>query len=112
MSNQIIILGSSINSVMLTLNLVFWYPITSGQKTTAGVSAWPNASTAENTAIQNGSILEEGASFSFPVGTAVANIEAYLLQYWTNRNAQLNGVGPGLYQNYGYTGSAWSTSIT
>jgi hypothetical protein len=112
MANQIIILGSSLNSVMLNINLVFWYPITSGQAATSGVSAWPKASAAENTAIQNGSILEEVTSFSFPVGTPVANIEAFLLQYWTNRNAQIGGIGPGLYQNYGYTGSAWTNSIT
>jgi len=97
---------------MLTVNVVLWYPITSGQKTTSGISAWPNASTAENAAIQNGSVLEEAASFQFPVGLPAASIEAYLLQYWTNRNNQLGGVGPGQYQNFGYNGTAWVANIT
>jgi hypothetical protein len=112
MANQIIILGSSTSNGMLSLQLVFWFPISSGQKVAAGVSAWPNASVAENTAIQNGSILEEQGGFSFPVGLPAANIEAYLLQYWTNRNAQIGGVGPGQYQNFGYNGSAWVANIS
>ena len=112
MANQIIVLGSQNSGVMLNINLVFWYPITSGQKTVVGVSAWPNASVAENTAIQNGSILEEQQSFQFPIGLSAATIEAYLLQYWTNRNTQINGVGPGQFQNFGYNGTAWVANIT
>ena len=112
MANQIIVLGSTVNSVMLTVNVVLWYPITSGQKATSGVSAWPNASTAENAAIQNGNIVEEVNAFQFPVGTSAAVIEAYLLQYWTNRNTQIGGIGPGLYQNFGYNGIAWVANIT
>jgi len=113
MAARIIILGSSINSVFLTANCVFWYPITSGQKATTGVSAWPGASAAENAAIQNGSILEETITFPFPTGLPVPNLQAFLLQYWTNRNAQINGVGPGLYANAGYDSvSGWINVIT
>ena len=111
-TTQIVILGSSLNSVMLTLNLVFWYQITSGPKAISGISAWPGASTAENTALQSGAILEEVTSFSFPVGVSVASIEAFLQQYWSNRNAQINGIGPGLYQNYGFVNGAWTASAS
>jgi hypothetical protein len=112
MANQIIVLGASLNSVMLNVSVVLWYSITSGAKTVPGVSAWPNASAAENTAIQNGSILEESTSFQFPVGTPTATMEAYLLQYWTNRNAQIAGVGPAQFANFGYNGTAWVSNIT
>jgi hypothetical protein len=112
MANQIIILGSNINSVFTTVSLVFWYPITTGALATGGVSAWPKASAAENAAIQAGTILEEQQSFQFPTGLTAAQMETYLLQYWTNRNAQLNGQGPGMFQNVGYNGTAWVANIT
>lgn len=109
MANQIIVTGSTNSGIMLSLNLVFWYPISTGAKATSGVSAWSGASTAENTAIQNGSILEETTTFQFPNGLSAASIEAFLLQYWTNRNNQINGVGPGQYASFGYNGTSWGT---
>lgn len=108
MAKEIIVLGTSTDPVVMTVDCVFWYPITSGQKATSG-SVWSGASTAENTAIQGGSVLEEVRSFQFPVGFATANIKAYLVQYWVNRNTQINGVGPGLYQNvYDDSVTGWS----
>ncbi len=112
MTTQIIILGSSINSVFTTVNLVFWFPITAGAQAASGVSAWPKASAAENAAIQAGTILEEQQTFQFPTGMTAAQMENYCLQYWTNRNAQLNGQGPGMFANVGYNGTAWVANIT
>ena len=97
MSKQIIILGVTTTPVLQSINCVFWYPITSGKVLVSGTSAWSGASAAENTAIQNGSVLEEINAFQFPVGYATAAIKTFLVQYWTNRNAAINGVGPGLY---------------
>jgi hypothetical protein len=99
MAKEIVILGSSQNSLYTTVNAVCWFAITSGAKTQTNGSAWGGASTAENTAIQAGTVLEEQNSFQFPTGLPTANMKAFLVQYWTNRNAQINGVGPGLYQN-------------
>jgi len=112
MANQIIILGSNINSVFTTVNMVFWYPITTGAAAISGISAWPKASTAENAAIQAGTILEEQQTFQFPTGFTTAQMEEYCLQYWTNRNAQLGGQGPGMFANTGYNGTAWVANIT
>ena len=99
MAKKIIVIGATTSPIIYNVNVLFWYPITSGQKSTTGVSAWPGASAVENTAIQNGSVLEEQQSFQFPIGTTTANMKAYLDQYWTNRNSNLNGVGPGLFAN-------------
>ena len=99
MAKEIIILGATQNSLWTNVNAVFWYAITSGAKTQTNGSLWSGAITAENTAIQAGTVLEEQNFFQFPTGLATANMKAFLLQYWTNRNAQVNGVGPGLYQN-------------
>jgi len=109
MAKKIIIIGASVSPIIYNINVVFWYPITSGQKTTTGTSAWPGASAAENTALQNGSVLEELQSFQFPIGMSTTNMKAQLDQYWTNRNANLNGIGPGLFANiYEDSVTGWS----
>jgi hypothetical protein len=99
MSKQIIIIGAASDNIMLSVSCVFWFPVASGAKAQTNGSVWTGASTAENTAIQNGSVQEEQTSFSFPVGLAVASVKAFLLQYWTNRNARIGGVGQALYAN-------------
>jgi hypothetical protein len=113
-AKQIIVLGKSQTETEVTYNVLFWFPITSKPQPQTTGSAWTpvtgistGAAAAENTAIQNGTVKEESYSFSFPVGTPVATIEAYLQQAWTNRNAQIAGVGA--YQYYGsyYDGAAW-----
>jgi hypothetical protein len=109
MSKQIIILGVSTTPVINAVSAVFWYPITSGKQTVTGVSAWSGASAAENSAIQSGSVLEEQRNFDFPVGLPAATIKSFLLQYWTNRNTQLNGVGPALFSGvYDDSVTGWS----
>lgn len=112
MATQIIITGAVNGGVMSSMTVVFWYPVTVGAKAVAGVSAWASASAAENTAIQNGSIIEEVQTFQFPSGLSAANVEAFLNQYFTNRNAQINNIGPGLFANIGYNGIAWIANIT
>jgi hypothetical protein len=109
MAKQIIILGAAAENIMLNVSCAFWFPITSGAKAQVSGSVWASASVAENTAIQNGSVQEEQATFSFPVGLATANIKAFLLQYWTNRNARINGVGQALYAGvFDDSVSSWS----
>jgi hypothetical protein len=109
MAKQIIIIGAAADNIMLNVSCVFWFPVTSGVKTQSSGSVWTGASTAENTAIQNGSVQEEPTSFSFPVGLAAANVKAFLLQYWTNRNARIAGVGQALYSGvFDDSVSGWS----
>lgn len=103
MAKQVIVLTKSSSESEVTYTCAMWYAITSGIRTQTAGSAWvPNgssagASAAENTAIQNGTVLEEVQTFTFPVSTPSADMEAYILQAWTNRNAQINGVGPNQY---------------
>jgi hypothetical protein len=109
MAKQIIILGAAADNIMLNVSCAFWFPISSGAKAQISGSVWAGASGAENTAIQNGSVQEEQNTFSFPVGLAVANIKAFLLQYWTNRNARIAGVGQALYAGvYEDSVTSWS----
>ena len=94
---QIIVTSYSQSDTQFSIGCVFWYPITVGAKSQTAGSSWSGASAAENQAIQNGTVLEESASFSFPVGSAVTTIKDYLLNAWTQRNKALGGVGPAEY---------------
>lgn len=94
MAKQVIALSKSEAGILTTYEVAFWFPITTGAEAQTNGSVWSGASAAENTAIQNGSVREKVESFSFPTGVAASVIEGFLQQYWTNMNAQINGVGP------------------
>lgn len=101
-THKVIVLGKSTSGSFDTFNLLFWFDITSGAKASVNGSAWPNATAGDNAAIQNGSVLEEPQSITFPAGLAALNpasVEAYIAQAWNNRNAELNGVGPAQFVN-------------
>ena len=109
MAKQIIVTSYSQNDTSMTIGCVFWYPITQGAKAQASGSTWSGASTAENQAIQNGSVLEEGQSFSFPVSAAVTTIKDVLNKAWTQRNNAIAGIGPAQYFGVFYDSSTlWS----
>jgi hypothetical protein len=115
MAAEIIILSVTQTESELQVSCLFWFAITSGVRTQTAGSAWvasgssAGASAAQNSAIQAGTILEESHNFTFPIGTSQATVENYLQQAWTNRNGQINGVGPNLYYGAYWNGSAWAT---
>lgn len=94
MAKQIIALSKTTNGAQDTFMIAFWYAITSGAQTRTSGSQWSGASAAENTAIQNGTVMEEVTSFSFPVNAAAATIKDVLNKAWTTRNSEINGIGP------------------
>jgi len=113
-TKQIIVLSQSQSETEVAYNVLFWFPITTKPNPQTAGSQWnpisgvsTGASTAENQAIQAGSIKEEARSFSFPVGTSIAAIEAVLQQAWAQRNAEIGGVGPNQYYGSYFDGSAW-----
>jgi hypothetical protein len=113
LAKQIIILDQVSNGTSVTVNIAFWYPITSGAKVQTNGSVWPGASAVDNTAIQTGAMREEVQSFTFAIGTPPAAIKTVLQQMWTARNAQLNGIGPNQYFGIFYdptvvTNGGWS----
>jgi hypothetical protein len=99
MAKRIIVLGVQVGTPFTTVGAVFWYPVTvpSSAKTQTSGSIWTGAVAAENAAIQAGTVIEEQNTFQFPTGLASATMEAWLLQYWTQRNVQINGTGPNLF---------------
>lgn len=108
MAKQIVPMNIAVSESQTVYTIAFWYPISSGIRTQGNGSAWtPNgaslgASAAEHAAIQAGTILEEVESFPFPTGTPIADVQAVLLAKWTNRNAQLGGVGPNKFYGIAY----------
>jgi hypothetical protein len=115
-TKRIIVMTQSSNGTEITVSGVKWFPITTGARPQTFGSAWvasgtsTGASTAENTAIQNGAIYEEAFSRNFPVGTSAATIEATLIQAWIDRNAEINGNGANIYYGVWYDGASWSQS--
>jgi hypothetical protein len=116
MAKQIIVLTQQTSESVVNYNVLFWFPVTSGIRTQTAGSSWvangtsAGASAAENTAIQNGTVLEEPHSFAFPVSTPVATIEATLQQAWANRNVQVNAIGQNKFYGFFWDGTTWSNS--
>lgn len=115
-TKQIVVLTQQASESEVTYSILFWFSITSGVRTQTAGSAWvasgtsAGASAAENTAIQNGTVFEEQHTFTFPVSTPAATIEATLQQAWANRNAQINGVGQNKFYGFFWDGTVWSNS--
>lgn len=113
-TKQVIVLNQTSNGTDVTYNVLFWYPITANLVTRTSGSLWvasgtsTGATTAEHTAIQNGSILEESGSVTVPVGTPIAAIQAILQQKWAKRNTQIAGQGTNQFYGNFWDGGIWS----
>ena len=108
-AKQVIVLQQSTNGAQTCYKVANWYAITTGMQAQTSGSAWSGASAAENTAIQNGSVLEEVQTTCFPVGQDVTSIKSVLLKNWAVRNSQINGIGPAQYQGVYYdSATGWS----
>jgi hypothetical protein len=108
-TKQVIVLNSSSNGAQTTIKVAMWFVITSGAQTQTAGSIWTGASAAENTAIQNGTVIEEVQTFQVPNGSTTVTIKDLLNKAWTARQAQINGVGPGIYSGIFFDSvSGWS----
>lgn len=114
-TKEIIVLAQSSNGTTVIYNVLFWFPISTNPQTQSGGSSWTasgtstGATTAENAAIQAGTIKEESQPFSFPVGTPVSAIESILQQAWTKRNAEIGGIGGNQFYGSFWDGSVWGS---
>lgn len=108
-AKRLIVIKQSTSGSNVCYTVANWYAITSGIQTQSLGSSWTGASAGETTAIQNGTILEEVNVTCFPVLQDVTSIKAVLVQQWTNRNAQIGGIGPAQYQGVYFDGTTgWS----
>jgi hypothetical protein len=108
MAKQVIVMGYEQDSQQTVYDCLFWYPMASGLKPQASGSAWPGASTAENQAILNGSIVEIRQAVTVPTGIQLTSLEDVIQRIWTNKNAALSGIGANKFQGSYWDGSAWT----
>lgn len=97
-TKQMIVIKQATNGADVCYTIANWYVITTGQQAQTAGSVWTGASAAENTSIQNGSILEEINTQCFPVGQDVTSIKSVLQKFWSVRNGQIGGIGPAQFQ--------------
>lgn len=70
-------------------------------------SVWKDATTADNTALQSGAVVETTSSQRVPAGSTLPQIEAFLESRWANFQAEITNNNP--WQRYGSTwdGTTW-----
>lgn len=104
---QIIILNNQVNpDNSITVNYVYWLPVPASiQKAISITSKVPDATTAESTALQNGSVIEQVNSGIF---TVLADIQGQLIRNYNNSLQLLNKQGN--MKNYSgvyWDGTSW-----
>jgi hypothetical protein len=115
-TKQIIVLSQSTNGTEVTYQVAFWFAITLNPVSQTAGSLWVpsgtslGASVAENSAIQAGTVREESASFSFPIGTPISAIEAVLQAAWAKRNTQISSQGANQFYGSWFDGTVWGAS--
>jgi hypothetical protein len=110
MPRQIIVLETNpADGGMITINSVFWFPQAPAIPSPGFVSRFKTPTTAEATALQDGSVVEEYKSMQFAKSLSATSLKALLVAAWTDRKAYRDSQ-PNVNANYGlsYDGTAWS----
>lgn len=93
MAKQIIVLDTNpADGGAFNVRCAMWFSVTPGKEWPMGSgvgSAYTGASAAEVQAIQQGQVVEEVKSYSFPSTTTTANIKTALVNSYASRNAYL-----------------------
>ena len=71
-------------------------------------SAWREALTADNAALQNGSVVEEVSVQSVPTGTSLIQVENFLQARWQAFQDKITSSNPWLHYGSTWDGSAWT----
>jgi len=107
---RVIILNSTLEDPN-TFQTVFWADVPTARQLHFAdpnkKSAWPDATAADNQALQNGSVMEQTGTLRYQQGTGMAAIQAAMQQQWTDFQARVSNTNP--WQRYGTTwdGNAW-----
>lgn len=108
---QIIALTRATDGVRVTWKLAFWYNVPAARQkfyaSASKMSVWIDATAADNTALQNGSVFEEIVQYSPDDSENTAQIESGAAALWTARNTAFQNFNP--WSNYGttYDGTTW-----
>ena len=113
MAKQIVIIETNTaDGGSNTVRAVFWFAVPVARRVPRPditASAYKDATAAEMTALQDGSVLEEVKLQGFPASQTGATIKATLVQQYTDRATYLATL-PFKLQFYGvfYDGAVWS----
>ena len=72
------------------------------------VSAWKNAIAADNTALQDGSVVEKVAYIDVSGAGNLAAIKAELIAQWTGFQNEINAANPWKWHGTTYAGTTWT----
>lgn len=114
MAKQIIILETNPqDGGYLSVRFAMWFPVAAGKEVPRPEitsSAWKQALTADITALQVGSVIEEVNNVRFANTQTAAQIKTALVAQYGSRKTYLDAL-PFVGQYYGtfYDGTAWSS---
>jgi hypothetical protein len=75
---------------------------------TTYISAWSGATAADNTNLQNGSVVEQVITQRVPPGTSISQIEAYLQSVWQNYQNSITNNNPWVHYGSTWDGTTWN----
>jgi len=71
-------------------------------------SAWSGATAADNTNLQNGSVVEQAITQRVPPGTNISQIENYLQAVWSNFQNDVTNNNPWVHYGSTWDGTTWN----
>ena len=116
MAKEVIVLTVTADTFGQTVvNYLLWLPVPNGQQIALGTnvqSAWIGASSAENVAIQQGTVIEEAYQVKYPNTYSEVTIEADLVARYASRLAVFQArVNPlAFYGIYYDSATGWSAT--
>ena len=108
---RVVILDQTLDDVN-TYRFMMWADVPAARQqyyaNASAKSAWNGATAADNTNLQNGSVVEQVTVQRIPAGTGVAQIENFLQNAWTNFQNNVNNSNPWLRYGSTWDGTNWT----
>jgi hypothetical protein len=94
-----------------TYNFLMWADVPAARQSfyarPGAVSAWNGAIATDNTALQNGSMVEKITSQRIPANSTLVQIENFLQQQWSAFQASINSNNPWVRYGSTWDGTTW-----
>ena len=71
-------------------------------------SAWSGATTADNTNLQNGSVVEQVITQRVPPGTSITQVETFLQNQWQTFQNNITNNNPWVHYGSTWDGTTWN----
>jgi|SRR5215472_14886434 len=95
-----------------TWNAVLWADVPTARQVRYAnpdaKSAWSGATAADNTNLQNGSVVELLMAQRTAAGTTLAQLEALLQTQWTNYQSSITSYNPWRFSGTNWDGTTWT----